>query len=80
MILTQLAILCTGVVAIYLSQQSNDELKRYACLFGLAGQPFWMYSAITAEQFGIFVLTLFYTFAWGKGLYEHWIKKKETGK
>lgn len=77
----QLAILLTGVVAIYLSQQSNEKLQKYACLFGLAGQPFWMITTYESQQFGIFALTFLYTFAWAKGLHNYWIKprlQKET--
>jgi len=69
----QIAIALTGVTAIFLSQ-SKGNLPKYACLFGLAGQPFWFYSAYTAEQWGIFILCLFYTFAWAKGVKTHWIK------
>ena len=70
----QIMIALTGLIAVGLSQQGNLELKRYACFFGLAGQPFWFYATLQAEQFGIFVLSLFYTYAWGMGLYNNWIK------
>lgn len=72
----QMAIAVTGVVAILLTQQSNDRWKKYACLFGIAGQPFWFISAYTAEQWGIFLLCCFYTYAWILGVYNHWIKPK----
>ena len=68
----QIAIALTGVVAIWLSQDGRDEFRRYACLFGMAGQPFWFYSAYQAEQWGIFVLCIFYTYAWLKGVKLHW--------
>lgn len=68
----QLAIGLTGVVAIWLTQQKRDEWKKYACLFGLAGQPFWFYSAYQAEQWGIFALSLFYTYSWAMGVKAHW--------
>ena len=68
----QIAIAFTGIVAIWLTQQKNEVLKKYACLFGLAGQPFWFYSAYNAEQRGIFVLSTFYTYAWYLGLKNNW--------
>lgn len=71
--LEQYMIAGTGVTAIFLSQSVNSEYRRYACLFGLAGQPFWMYAAYTADQWGILVLTLFYTLAWMKGVKTHWM-------
>ena len=72
--ISQLAIALTGIVAIWITQQSNNKLKKYACLFGLIGQPFWFYSAYAAEQWGIFTLCIFYTYSWGLGFYNNWIK------
>jgi len=71
----QIAIAVTGVVAIWLTQQSKSELKKYASILGLIGQPFWFYATISAEQWGIFVLSWFYTYSWGLGFYNNWIKK-----
>lgn len=71
----QIGIALTGVVAIWLSQDVRDSVRKYACLFGMAGQPFWFYSAYTAEQWGIFALCTLYTWAWWKGIRLHWIKK-----
>ena len=56
----------TGGVAVYLSQQGNDNLKRFACIFGAIGQPFWWYSTLQAEQYGMFALTLLYTYEFKK--------------
>ncbi|BAQ84261.1 hypothetical protein [uncultured Mediterranean phage uvMED] len=74
----QIGIALTGVVAIYLTQQSNNKLKKYACLFGLAGQLFWFYSAISAEQWGIVIVCCFYTYSWALGVYNNWIKKGDN--
>ena len=65
----QLGIALTGVVAIWLTQQKNEAWKKYACLFGIAGQPFWFYSAYNAEQWGIFVMCFFYTASWVLGFF-----------
>lgn len=74
----QLMLAMTGVVAIWLTQQGNEEWKKYACLFGMAGQPFWFYAAYTAEQWGIFGLCLFYTYSWFLGIRTHWLGKGVT--
>ena len=71
----QIAIAFTGVVAIFLTQQKNENIKKYGCLFGLAGQPFWLYSAYTSEQWGVFVLCVFYTYAWCLGVKNNWFTK-----
>ena len=72
----QIAIALTGVVAIFLTQSSNPEHRRYACLFGMASQPFWFYAAYTAGQWGILILNCFYALAWGKGVWLHWIQPR----
>ncbi len=74
--MTQIMIALTGVVAIWLTQQSNNSIKKYACLFGMAGQPFWFYSAYSNEQWGVFALCFFYTYSWGVGIY-NWIVEIE---
>ena len=71
----QIAIAFTGVIAIWLSQDKSEKWRKYACLFGMAGQPFWFYAAYTAEQWGIFTLCVFYTWAWFKGVRLHWLNK-----
>lgn len=71
----QLMIALTGCIAIWLASDARLARRRWACLFGLAGQPFWFYAALTAEQWGILVLTVFYTAAWARGVYTYWIKR-----
>lgn len=70
----QMAIAVTGPVAIWLSQDKRENWRRYACLFGICGQPFWIYATYTAEQWGMLALTGFYTYAWAKGVWNHWVK------
>ena len=70
----QVGIALTGVTAIFLAQSKHEKARRYACFFGLAGQPFWIYSALTAEQWGVLALTMLYTLAWWKGVWSYWIK------
>lgn len=74
----QIGIALTGVTAIFLTQSQHDWLRKYACLFGMAGQPFWMTAAWSAQQWGILLLTVLYTVAWGKGIWLHWIKPVEV--
>lgn len=75
----QIAIAATGVTAIWLTQSKNERTRRFACLFGLAGQPFWFASAIAAEQWGIFALCVFYTWAWSRGVWNNWLDPKRKG-
>ena len=59
----------------WLTQQSNEEWKKYAPIIGLAGEPFWIYSSYSHEQWGILGLSLIYTYIWSLGYYNYWIKK-----
>ena len=71
----QIAIGLLGVTAVFLTQ-SGERLQRYACLFGMASQPFWFYATFTAGQWGIFALCILYTVAWGRGIHRHWWLRK----
>jgi hypothetical protein len=55
---------------------SDAKWSRYGYILGLCSQPFWFYSTITKEQYGMLCLTIFYTYSWGRGFYNHFIKKK----
>lgn len=72
-LIDQVVIAVCGVASAFLSQAKNFEPRRYACLFGLFSEPFWMYSTWHAEQWGIFLLAWLYTWAWGRGLWLYWI-------
>lgn len=69
----QIGIAFTGVTAIWLSQDKRQNWRRFACIFGLIGQPFWFWSAISAEQWGIVVLCCLYTYSWARGVWNNWI-------
>lgn len=71
----QIMIAITGVAAIWLSQDKLDSRRKWACIFGMVGQPFWMYTTYQAEQWGIFILTFAYTAGWAKGIYNNWINR-----
>lgn len=76
-IVVQVVLFLTGAVAVYLTQQHDEELKRYSSLFGMAGQPFWYYTTLSTGQYGVFLLTIIYTYCWSLGIYNNWIKKNE---
>ena len=70
----QLAIAVTGCVAIWLANDQRDAWRKWASVFGLAGQPFWFYSAFAAEQWGILALTFVYTASWARGFRNNWMR------
>jgi hypothetical protein len=75
-VIDQIGIALTGVAAVFLSQSKRESRRRYACIFGLAGQPFWFVASISAEQWGVFVVSLLYTVAWAAGMWTHWLRPK----
>jgi hypothetical protein len=70
----QVGIVLTGVIAIFLSQSKREGMRRYACLFGTCGQPFWLSSAWQAEQWGIVFVSVLYAIAWALGVWTYWLK------
>ena len=69
----QIFIAVTELIAIWLIQDKRIEYRKYACVFGLIGQPFWFYASYMADQWGSFILCFFFTAAWLKALKEYWI-------
>lgn len=72
--ITQTGIFLFGVIAAWLTQQGNERLKKYACIFGLLSQPFWFYAALQTNQWGMFLLSIIYTGVWLIGFRNYWIK------
>lgn len=69
----QVGIICTGMIAVWLTQHERESRRRWACLFGMAGQPFWFYAAWKASQWGIFAATFVYTWSWWRGVRLYWL-------
>jgi len=79
MVLDQLAILVTGVIAVWLTQHKRESWRRWACIFGLLAQPFWFYAAWKAEQWGILAISTLYTYAWARGIWTYWLASERIG-
>lgn len=41
----QIAIALTGATAVWCSQDHRESVRRWACILGTIGQPFWFYAA-----------------------------------
>ncbi len=68
----QAALVLFGVGAVYLSQSANPASRKWACIVGMAGQPFWFIAAY--PQPGMLIVVTLYTLVWGKGIWTHWKK------
>lgn len=68
----QIGIALFGVTAVFLSQDSRANVRRWACIFGLMSQPFWFTAAWRAQQWGILALCSLYALSWARGFYNNW--------
>jgi len=68
----QLLIFAFSALAIWLIASPSPRSQRWGALFGLAGQPFWLLETWSAQQLGIFALSIFYTVAWARAVRTHW--------
>lgn len=69
----QAAIAVLGALAVWLSQDARPRWSRWACIVGIIGQPLWILATWRAEQWGMLALSVFYTFAWVRGIWSHWL-------
>ena len=60
-----------GASAIFLVSRDN----RWGFVLGLLSQPFWFMTAFINEQWGIGVLSIFYTYSWWSGVYNKFIAR-----
>lgn len=70
----QILILFLSGTTILLVNANSLNLRRYASILGLAGQPFWIYSTFISSQWGMLALSVVYLYAWTKGFWRDWIK------
>jgi len=76
----EVLITLTGVTAIWLSQDRRYNVRRWASVVGLVGQPAWFYLMWTSELYLMFFLCFLYTASWLKGFYNYWVKDWLTGR
>lgn len=60
-----------GVTAVRLSQDHRESVQKWACVFGLCGQPFWLYATFSRELWVMFLICILYTHSWWKG-FKRW--------
>ena len=70
----QFIIILSGLAAIILLCRGG-HLRRWGCLCGLVGQPFWIWANLEAGQWGILILSICYTVVWAYGFLECCVEK-----
>ena len=68
----QTAILILSCVAIWLLAKKRDSVSRWGYVVGLASEPFWLYASYKAEQWGVFLVCLWWAWCYLKGIWNHW--------
>jgi len=71
----QAMILVTSLVSIILIAKKS----KWGWVVGLAAQPFWYYTSYVNGQWGVFLNSVMYTFAWAYGAWK-WFSEPEGGK
>ena len=73
-LIAQIGVSIFGIAAIVLVSRKN----KWGFLFGLLSQPFWFITSFVNKQWGVFFLTIIYTFSWAYGIYEWFYKSNDT--
>ncbi len=73
----QIAILVLGGAAIWLVSRP-EPWSRWGYLVGLVSQPFWLWASWHSGQWGMFLLSLFYSYAWCQGIWFYWLKPENA--
>ena len=63
---------------IYLVGRPESGKRRWGYLMALAAQPIWLVMSFQKDLWGIFGLTLFCCYGWGRGCWLHWVKREGT--
>jgi hypothetical protein len=48
--------------------------SKWGYLLGLSSEPFWLYSAVKAQQWGVVALTVWFAYSWLTGIHNHILK------
>lgn len=73
-LISQVVIVLTGAAAIWLVNRP-EKWSRWGSIVGIVGQPFWLWTTWTNAQWGMLALSVWYTYAWGQGVYVFWIRR-----
>ena len=69
----QVAIIIFSCGAIWLLAQKGS-LIRWGHIVGMLGQPFWFYTTYKHAQWGMFLCTVWFTYCYGQGIWNYWLK------
>lgn len=70
--LIQLALAFFGLTALWMATGNHPKARRWACVVGLAGQPFWIIFAVSVNAWGLLALSLAYSAVYARGAWVQW--------
>lgn len=73
----QIGIAVFGVTGIVLANMKSAKARKWAPIFGMAGQGFWFYMSAHEQLWGVLFMSFVYTAAWGLGIYNFWFAEKD---
>jgi hypothetical protein len=75
--LAQFGILVFGCSSVWILGRP-EHWRRFGYILGLLSQPFWFYVAVRNGQWGIFIVSIFYTYTWAQGVWFHLVKPERV--
>lgn len=75
-IICQVAILIFGATAIWVVGRP-ESWSKYGFILGCCSQPFWIVTSFMNEQWGIFALSLWYSYSWAQGVHTHFFRGED---
>lgn len=70
-LLSQILVFVFGVSAFWFASGKTPTQRILGATLGLVGQPFWFIITIAAHQWFVMLLCCFYTFTWGRMLWNN---------
>ena len=64
----QINIFIFSSISIYYLSSNLEGAQKLGFIFGVISQPFWIYETYRSKQHGMFLLSLWYSFFWVRGL------------
>lgn len=61
-----------GLAALYMATGTDPQLRRWAPVVGLCGQPAWIAFAVGAQAWGLLALSIAYSAVYVRGIYLQW--------
>ena len=74
MTIDQIFILILSPISIRLLAGKTKRLRTYGCIIGLLSQPFYHWSTFVNDQWGMFIVSIWYTYAFCVGIKNNWSK------